>query len=57
MSWLSTHDANGRLSWCAVDDMDLCLELDNFVRCPDNNYGLSYRGVSEEIISTLNNRG
>ena len=56
MSWLSTHDTNGRLSWCAVDDMDLSLELDNFVRCPDNNYGLSYRGVSEKVISTLNDK-
>ena len=57
MSWLNTHDTNGRFSWGAVDDMDLSLGLDNFVRCPDNNYGLSYRGVTEKIISTLNGIG
>jgi len=54
MSWLRAHDANGRFSWCAVDDMDLSFGLDKFVRCPDDNLGLSYRGVPEKIISILN---
>lgn len=57
MSSLSTHDTNGRFSWCAVDDMDLSLGLDNFVKCPANNYGLSHSGLSEKIISTLNEIG
>ena len=57
MSWLRAHDANGRFSWCAVDDMDLSFGLDKFVRCPDNNLGLSYRGVPEKIISILNDTG
>lgn len=40
ISWLETYDANGRFSWCAVDDMDLSFGLDKFVRCPDIVYGL-----------------
>ncbi|HKZ62464.1 MAG TPA: HAD domain-containing protein [Nitrososphaera sp.] len=54
LSWLRAHDTNGRPSWCAVDDMDLSFGLDKFVRCPDNNSGLSYRGVPENVISILN---
>jgi hypothetical protein len=57
LSWLKTHDANGRFSWCAIDDMDLSFGLDKFVRCPDIVYGLSYRGVAEKVISILNGTG
>jgi hypothetical protein len=54
LSWLRAHDTNGRLSWCAVDDMDLSFGLERFVRCPDHNFGLSYRGVPEKVIAALN---
>ena len=57
MSWLRAHDANGRFSWCVVDDMDLSFGLDKFVRCPNNKLGLSYEEVQEKIISTLNGTG
>lgn len=57
LSWLRAHDANGRLSWCAVDDMDLSFGLDKFVQCPDNKFGLSYRGVGDKVISILNGLG
>ena len=57
MSWLTSHDANGRFSWCAVDDMDLSFGLDRFVRCPDNKFGLSYKGVPDKVISILKNAG
>ena len=57
LSWLKAHDANGRFSWCAVDDMDLSFGLDKFVRCPDIVFGLSYRGVAEKIIFILNGTG
>lgn len=57
MSWLASHDANGRFTWCAVDDMDLSIGLDRFVRCPDINYGLSYKGVPDNVISFLKNAG
>jgi hypothetical protein len=53
LSWLRANDTNGRLSWCAVDDMDLSFGLDRFNRCPDNNFGLSYRGVQEKVIAAL----
>jgi len=55
MSWLSSHDTNGRFSWCAVDDMDLSFGLDRFVRCPDIYFGLSYKGVADKVISILKN--
>lgn len=54
LSWLRANDTNGRLSWCAVDDMDLSFGLDRFIRCPDNNFGLSCRGVPEKVIAALN---
>lgn len=54
LSWLRAHDTNGRLSWCAVDDMELGFQLDKFVRCPDINSGLSYPGVPQKVISILN---
>ena len=57
MTWLASHDVNGRFSWCAVDDMDLSIGLDNFVRCADNNYGLSYRGIVEKVASILDRMG
>jgi hypothetical protein len=57
MSWLASHDANGRFLWCAVDDMDLSIGLDKFVRCPDNKFGLSFSGVPDKVISTLNGAG
>lgn len=53
LSWLGSHDVNGRFAWCAVDNMDLSIGLDNFVRCPDKNYGLSYRGVVEKAATIL----
>ena len=53
MSWLGAHDVNARFSWCAVDDMDLSIGLGNFVRCPDKNFGLSYRGVVDKVVSIL----
>lgn len=54
LSWLGAHDANGRISWCAVDDMDLSFGLDKFVRCPDHRLGLSYKGAADKVISILN---
>ena len=57
MSWLRAHDTNGKFSWCSVDDMDLGFGLDKFVRCPDDNFGLSYTGAQEKIISILNDMG
>jgi hypothetical protein len=57
MSWLGSHDVNGRFSWCAVDDMDLSMGLDNFVRCADKSYGLSYRGTVEKVASILDGIG
>ena len=57
LSWLASHDVNGRFSWCAVDDMDLSIGLDNFVRCPDNSCGLSYRGIVEKTVSILDEMG
>jgi Swiss Army Knife RNA repair-like protein len=57
MSWLASHDAIGRFAWCAVDDMDLSFGLERFVRCSDNNFGLSYKGVANAVISILENGG
>jgi hypothetical protein len=52
--WLSNNDTNQELKWCAVDDMDLSLGLQNFVWCHPKE-GLKSKGVTGQIISHLKN--
>jgi len=51
--WLRTHDFNKKLSWCAVDDMDLSALGPNFIRTPRINEGIKQTGIKEKIISVL----
>lgn len=52
--WLTDNDVNRELKWCATDDTDLSIGLQNFVRCLPEE-GLKSKGVTPQIISYLKN--
>lgn len=54
-NWLNVHDVDNKISWCAVDDMDMSPWIaENFVNTLRSSEGIKQTGVKEKIIKILN---